>query len=244
MKQTFIPEDGLAYTIHLKNCGNTIYNAIYHHCTLSGKHYFAKGENVYPIEDVYKHSAKGHEIKIMNQILTSYFYGHLIQVSFTSVIPEHKLLQIPDSVYDRIMFHIKENVVEGEFIEEETGDSILIQLGNEGDEEEVYIVTAGSWRVMQFDYNTIYRIVMWWNNYYILEDLNPDLFIKYFGKEKGMYYYDKWIFCQQNLLDMFGNFVSEQLDGQTFCNMLMQLIEQYERIENNSEKYQMQKSHI
>lgn len=43
---------------------------------------------------------------------------------------------------------------------------------------------------------------------------------------------------------MFSVFVSEQLDGQTFCNMLMQLIEQYEQIENNSEKYQMQKSHI
>ncbi|WP_195594667.1 hypothetical protein [Bacteroides fragilis] len=223
------PKDGLAYTLHLKNSGITIYNAIYHHCALSGKHYFIKGNEVYPIEDVYSHSVQGHEIKEISQNLTGHIYSHLIQVTLTSVIPENKLTKIPDSVYDWIVDHLELNCVEGEFTEEQTGDNIYFPSEENKHGTDVYTVVAGSWRIIQLEYNTIYPLIMWWNNHYTSEDLNLEHFITFFGKEMGTLYYAKWIGCKHNLIDAFGIFTGKQEDGQIFCNMLMQQVEQYQK---------------
>lgn len=51
-------KDGMAYTIIL-NDNTRITNAIFHYCTLSGDHYFARGVGIYPIEKVYSHSLIG-----------------------------------------------------------------------------------------------------------------------------------------------------------------------------------------
>lgn len=220
-------EEGLAYTIHLKSSGITIYNAIYHHCALSGKHYFAKGNEIYPVEDVYSHSAQGHKLKEIRQNLTGYIYGHLIQVTLTSVIPENKLSQIPDSVYDWIVDHLELNCIEGTFTEEQTGDTIYIPSEDNKYRTEVYTVVAGSWRIIQLDYTIICRLIMWWNNHYKQEDLALEYFITYFGAEMGTHYYTQWVACKHNLIDMLGMFTHKQEDGQIFCNMLMEYIQQF-----------------
>lgn len=225
--------DGRAYKIHLKINAREIYNAVYHHCTLTGKHYFAKGDEIYPLEDVMSHSLKGHEpgTDTPPQVLTDYYCGHLIEVTFTSVIPGNTLQQIPDSVYDNIMEALKENVVEGIFTEEETGDNLYIPGEGDRDDDEVYTVYAGSWRVIEMDFNLISRLVMWWNNGYSEKLFTYDLFIRHFGEKAGPEYYVKWLDRKEDLIDMFSCFVSEHEDGQIFCNMIMEQVRQYEQEE-------------
>lgn len=52
-KRTTLPtlQEGLAYTIILKD-GRKISNALYYSCVASGKPYFEKGNDIYPVEDV------------------------------------------------------------------------------------------------------------------------------------------------------------------------------------------------
>lgn len=51
--------EGTAYTIILKN-GRKVHDAVYHACVASGKPYFAKGDDVYPSEEVQSHSIAGY----------------------------------------------------------------------------------------------------------------------------------------------------------------------------------------
>lgn len=226
----FTPQDGLAYTIHLKKNGITIYNAVYHHCALSGQHYFTKGNEVYPIEDVYSHSDKGHEIKETKQILTDTYCGHVIEVTFTSVIPENTLTQIPESVYECILEQLQEDNVEGDFTEEETGDSIYIRKGEEDDDgKDIYTVVAGSWQIIPLDYNIISSIANWEYNYSSKEALTEELFKQYFGNLQGKHFYEKWIYtAKKNVLSMIHYFKESPDKGQIFCNMLMQQVKQYQ----------------
>lgn len=61
IKPTAVPvlREGTAYTIILKN-GRKVRDAVYHACVASGKPYFAKGDDVYPSEEVQSHSMAGH----------------------------------------------------------------------------------------------------------------------------------------------------------------------------------------
>lgn len=225
--------DGRAYKIHLKINAREIYNAVYHHCTLTGKHYFAKGNDIYPLEDVMSHSLKGYEVTsdTSPQIFTDYYCGHLIEVTLTSVIPVNIIQQIPDSVYDTVMELLKENVTEGKFTEKDTGDNLYIPGEGGCDDDEVYTVCAGSWRIIELDFHLVSRLVMWWNNGYSKKLFNRDLFIRHFGEKAGAKYYVEWLDRKENLIDMFGCFVSEHEDGQIFCNMIMEQVRQYEQEE-------------
>lgn len=149
IQNTQVLKEGQSYIIYLKN-GRKIYRAIYHHCALSDQHYFAKGDNAYPLEDVMSHSMKECEptSDMPPQILTDDYCGHLIEVTFTYVFPHKELEQIPDSVYDCIMGELKENNTDGTFEEEDTGDEIYVS--EEVDDE--YTKTAGSWRVVKIDH--------------------------------------------------------------------------------------------
>lgn len=242
-EQGFAPHelvDGRAYKIHLKINAREIYNAVYRHCTLTGKHYFVKGDETFLLEDVMCHSLKSHEASTDTspQIFTDYYCSHLIKVTFTSVIPANTLQQIPDSVYDNIMEALKENVSEGKFTEEETGDNLYMPGEDSSDDNEVYTVCAGSWRIVELDFHLISRLVMWWNNSYSKKLFNYDLFIRYFGETAGTEYYVEWLDRKENLIDMFGCFVSEHEDGQIFCNMLMEQIEEYEKEEQQRIKHE------
>lgn len=218
-------EDGQSYTFYLKN-GRKIYRAEYHHCTLSGKHYFAKGDDIYPIEDVMKYSMKACETidEMPPQILTDDYCGHLIEVTFTSVIPHCELDQIPDSVYDCIMEELKENVTEGIFKEEDTGDS----LSDSDENEQEYTVTAGSWRVIQIDHRFMLRIARWVRNFGYEERLTKELFAETYGSVMGDHYHEKWesVF-RHDLIKMIA-YLDDRKDGQKFCDMIYRQMIAYE----------------
>lgn len=233
---TPILQDGVSYTIHLVD-GRRISNALYNHCAASGQHYFSKGDEVYPLEDVLTHSMLGHDISedMPPQVLTDTYCGHLIEVTFTSVVPYCKLTQIPDDVYDYLNEDLKGNVTSGVFPDEEKGGGKvrdLVYLADQG--KEIVASFEGSWRVVELPYNLMSRILMWWNNGCHAEELDCELFVSYFGREAGEAYYDRWIsHYKKNLLDMFGCFVSDHEAGQKFCNMVMAQVEQYEKeVEN------------
>lgn len=59
---TPVLQEGMAYTIYLKKDDRKIFNAIYYACVASGKPYFAKGNDVYPLEDVQRYSLLGHNV--------------------------------------------------------------------------------------------------------------------------------------------------------------------------------------
>lgn len=223
--------DGQSYIIRLKN-GRKIYRAEYHHCTLSGKHYFAKGDDVYPIETVITHSMKECQAieEMPAQILTDHYCGHPIEVTFTSVIPRIKLEQIPDTIYDCIMEQLKENVTDGTFEEEDTGDMVYVSE----EQTEKYTVTAGSWRVIQLDQNFLARICLWVNNYADGEGLTREIFAETYGNVMGNHYAVKWESeYRHNILAMVNYFGYGSKDGQKFCDMVIKQMTKYEQRTNH-----------
>lgn len=234
---TPILQDGVSYTIHLID-GRRISNALYNHCTAGGQHYFSKGNEVYPLEDVLTHSMLGHDISedMPPQVLTDTYCGHQIEVTFTSVVPYCKLTQIPDDVYDYLNEDLKGNVTSGVFPDKEKGggeigDEVYPDTGSNG----IYATFEGSWRVVELPYNLMSRILMWWNNGYTPGSFSRELFVRNFGEEAGTEYHARWLERKENLLDMFGCFVSDQEAGQKFCDMVMAQVEQYEEeVENGN----------
>lgn len=228
-------QDGVSYTIRLID-GRRIANALYNHCAASGQHYFSKGGEVFPLEEVLTHSMLGHDIPedMPPQILTDTYCGHPIEVTFTSVVPHCTLTQIPDDVFDCIMEDLKENVTSGVFPDKEKGggeigDEVYPETGGNG----IYATFEGSWRVVELPYNLMSRILMWWNNHYTPGSFSQELFARHFGKEAGVEYHQQWLGCKDNLLDMFGRFVGDHNAGQKFCNMVMAEVEEYEKeVEN------------
>lgn len=219
-------KDGQAYTFYLKD-GRKIYRAEYHHCTLSGKHYFAKGDNVYPVENVMKHSMKASEPheNIPPRIFTDNYCGHLIEVTITSVIPLKVLEQIPDSVYECIMEELKENVTEGMFNEEDTGDSL-----SEPDENDLeYTVTAGYWRVIQIDHCLMLRIARWVRNFGFDERLTKELFSETYGSAMGEHYRAKWENTFRHDIIKMVAYLDGHREGQKFCDMIYKQMVKYEQ---------------
>ena len=222
-------QEGLGYTIHLFD-GRRILYAVYHHCAASGQHYFAKGDKVYPIESVFRHSMQGVVVRedMPPLVLTGTYFGHRIEVTFTSIIPYNLFTQVPDDVLDSVGKDLKKNMVSGTFSDDHTGDMVTPADGS-GD---VYTTFAGSWRIVELQFELMSRIAMWWNNGYSAGEFDCASFIRHFGEKTGRKYYDRWVnHCKENLLDMFGTLVSEQEDGQLFCDMVMQQVELYEKRE-------------
>lgn len=218
--ETPILIDGAAYTIYLKN-SRKIYNAIYHHCTLSGKHYFAKGDDVYPIEDVYSHGIKEFIRQTEPpQTIAETYYGHKLVVTFDRVTPYCKITSLPDSVKEIIFDTLAEDSLCGSFTEEETGDTM----------DDEYCAFSGSWSIVELDYELLFRIGSWNYNRHQDESLTQELFEENFGKVQGAHYYSKWIdYYKQHLINMVGYLSSNPVEAQTFCNMVIQKIKQYEQ---------------
>lgn len=212
--------DGMAYTIHLKN-GRKIYNAVYHHCTLSGKHYFLKGEDVYPIEDVYSHGIKAYIASDEPpQIFRVPCYGHRMEVMIETTYPYCKLNEVPHSVNRCILNLLAENITEGTFELEDAGDMV-------GEEMRRF---SGSWRVMQLDQNFLARVILWVYNYGDGEGLTRELFCETYGKVMGDHYSTKWeSVYRHNIMAMIGYFGVHSKDGQKFCDMIMRQMAIYEQ---------------
>lgn len=227
-------QDGYAYTIHLYD-GRRIVYAVYHHCAASGRHYFVKGEKIYPIEKVFRHSMQGVAVRedMPPQVLTETYRGLRIEVTLTSVVPYNLISHIPEDILNNIEKGLKNNMTSGSFADDHTGDMVKPTDSS----SEIYTTFSGSWRIVELSFKLISRIIRWWNDGHKAEEFNCALFARYFGKESGPEYYNRWVgHCKENLLDMFGTFLSDNEDGQKFCDMIMEQVVKYEsRIKSDND---------
>lgn len=157
--------------------------------------------------------------KMRTQKFISPCDGHRVEV----------IINIPDDcdkTYDTVPDPVADNFCQDIEMEERSGTFQDVPDDFFGEEYKL----SGSWRILEPDYELIYRIIRWWTNHYNISDFNRNLFIQHFGEISGNDYYDQWIGCGEDLMKMFGRFVGNREDGQTFCNMIM---EQVERSEGN-----------
>lgn len=153
------------------------------------------------------------------KFITNYM-GYTIEVILTLPLECTKTYSsIPESFWDECSEDI-ENGDNGENFQDIPNDDLYFT----GDGFKL----SGSWRRLDLPYELIKRLVMWRNNCFTPSDFPLQLFITYFGEKAGKDYHSKWIDRKGDLLDMFGCFVSAPEDGQTFCNMVMEQVEQYE----------------
>jgi hypothetical protein len=75
----------------------------------------------------------------------------------------------------------------------------------------------------------MWRIVLWDYNRYQDESLTEELFILYYGKCDGSHFYSKWKHYNFNFMKMVGYFGTSTGNGQKFCDMVMETVEQYEQ---------------
>ena len=79
-------------------------------------------------------------------------------------------------------------------------------------------------------YNTLARMVMWFNNFGEGEGLDRELFHKTYGSRMGDHYYTKWVSTyQRDLLKMVGYFGLNSADGEKFIAMVESQMLKYER---------------
>lgn len=156
----------------------------------------------------------------MRQTLTEEYYGHIIEVEFTTT-PESKDLEfVPDSVKEVIFNNLTDDSDSGEFSEEETGDGY-----------------SGTWKVQPLNFQLLLRIVNWdYNCVRATEGLTLELFQKSYGNVMGAHYYGKWCEFKFNFFKMIRYFNQYMDAGQTFCNMVMKQVEGYEEKRRNESK--------
>lgn len=210
--------DGESYNILLKS-GYTIKKTIYHYCALSGKHYFAKGDEVYPIEDVHSHSMRPMSDNNHPQVLTMTYYGHEIDVTLTPD-PYCKLEFVPDSVKEVIFELLESDNTTGEFTDDEAEDYV---------DDETYCTFSGSWRIIQLNHNFMLRVARWVRNYGPDEGLTKELFGETYGSVMGDHYLTKWEnVYPHNIIAMIAYFGNDTKEGQLFCDMIYKQMLRYE----------------
>lgn len=154
--------------------------------------------------------------------LTTQFFGYKVQVSLN--LPdeyEKNYTSVPFSVSDNFSEQIECGVLEGSF--ENLPDDELSSIG------QGYIL-SGSWHVIVFDYEKICRVLSWEYNFSQTENLNEEIFVRYFGGVMGRHYYNKWKdVYRYNLHDMLVYFGGSCSEGQLFCDMLAEQIFKYEQ---------------
>jgi hypothetical protein len=76
----------------------------------------------------------------------------------------------------------------------------------------------------------MWRIVRWNYNRYPEESLTEECFIKIFGGCFGKHFYSKWVHTYEfDFMKMVGYFGTSTDNGQKFCDMVMETVEQYEQ---------------
>ncbi len=145
-------------------------------------------------------------------VLTEQYYGHTLQVTIDKSTHNGKMEFIPDKVKEIVFEVLQTNQKSGEFTESDTG------------------FFDGTWRILEFDAQLIYRIVMWKYNHYQEDALSKEHFIRYFGVVDGSHFWDKWIYTfKKDFLSMIAYFGKYNGHAQTFCDMTMNLVESYEQ---------------
>lgn len=96
---------------------------------------------------------------------------------------------------------------------------------------------SGSWRVIEIDYGIICRVLNWKYNFAQSERLTEELFIRYFGGVMGRHYYAKWnAEYQHDLYKMLSYFGTSPADGQLFCDMIAEQMNNFEKRTENGQK--------
>lgn len=156
----------------------------------------------------------------MRQTLTEEYYGHIIEVEFTTTPESEELEFVPDSVKEVIFNNLTDDSDSGEFTEEETGNGY-----------------SGTWKVQPLSFQLMLRIVNWdYNCVRATEGLTLELFQESYGNIIGAHYYGKWCEFKFNFFKMIRYFSQYMDAGQTFCNMVMKLVELYEEKRRNESK--------
>lgn len=212
--------DETAYIIYLKN-GHKVFNAVYHHCAISGKHYFSKGDDVYPIEDVYSHGMKPYVApNEPPQTFIVEMFTHQVRVTIDEVYPHCKLSSVPECLFDKIHLGATDFVHQDNFQLEETCEEVDGELRN----------FKGSWEIIDLNYKTLMRLAMWVSNYGPDEGLTKELFHQTYGSRMGDHYLEKWDkVYKHNIIAMTAYFGNNSKEGQKFCDMMMVQMTKYEQ---------------
>lgn len=146
------------------------------------------------------------------QTLTEGYYGHIIRAEFNTTPNKEKLEFIPDSVKEVIFSAMTDNSSDGEFTEEETNGY------------------SGTWRIQPLAFSVMKRISTW--SYHIPQTnkgLTLESFQNAYGAVAGEHFYHKWHELQFYFFSMISYFGHEVDNGQIFCNMIMEQVEEFEK---------------
>lgn len=141
------------------------------------------------------------------------YYGHIVKVEFNSSPKSDNLELVPDSVKEVIFNNMADDVTDGEFTEDETGEEY-----------------SGRWSFQPLDFNLMKRIAAW--NYHCVhetEGLTLEKFRAAYGSAVGAYFYEKWRGFRFDFFKMIRYFNQGDNGGQIFCSMLMECVEEYEK---------------
>lgn len=146
------------------------------------------------------------------QTLTEEYYGHIVEVEFATTPEGEEFEFVPDYVKEVILNNLTDDSDSGEFTEKETGTQC-----------------SGTWKIQPLNFRLMLRIANWdYNNVRATEGLTLELFQKSYGNVMGAHYYGKWCEFKFNFFKMIRYFNQYMDAGQTFCNMVMKLVEKYE----------------
>lgn len=156
------------------------------------------------------------------QKLTTNFLGCKIEVT----------IETPsgcDKTYTSVPFSISDDFTER--IECGSNQGTFTELpDDELDTEGIGYDLSGSWRIIVIDYEKICRVLSWEYNFSQTENLNEEIFVRYFGGVMGRHYYNKWKdVYRYNLHDMLVYFGDSRSEGQLFCDMLAEQMLKYEQ---------------
>lgn len=156
------------------------------------------------------------------QILTTYFFGHKVEV--TLHVPDERdkpYTSIPSSITDDFLKRIKCGEQNGTF-ESLPDDGLNTADGG--------FTLSGSWRIVEIDYEKISRVLAWDYNRMQEESLTEELFIRHFGGVMGRHYYEKWSrVYDHDLRRMLAYFGNDLREGQRFCDMVAEQVAKYEQ---------------
>lgn len=150
------------------------------------------------------------------------FFGHKVEVTLN--LPEgcdKRYSTVPFSIRDDFSDRIEFGVHSGTF--ENLPDDERSTTGEGFD-------LSGSWRIIDFDYEKISRVLAWDYNFAPDEALSEELFIRHFGGVMGRHYYEKWSrIYDHDLRRMLAYFGYDLHEGQRFCDMIAEQVRKYEQ---------------
>lgn len=164
-------------------------------------------------------------MKHKQKVIIKPFYGHVIEVIYSDFSTPMTMDGITHSMGLTILSDLEKGLKKGTF-RRAKGEFYL-----KG--EYKYVSFTYIWRKIELDYSLMLKIAMWATNRNGDEIFTKDMFITNFGNSYGKHYFMKWkgeLEC--NYWKAYGYFRTHRDHGQIFCDMMMELVEKYEKREN------------